>query len=200
MKSPDINRYFKRSKLLNVVVQDTMTQEVICLERMDKTSYKKTITEQKLYIYDTQTNKAIQKRTKNGKSFRVQDLHVNPEGQVLVQVRVPEILQTPWGRDNSKCFCLQKFNSYLEQGKLKSKKGWSVSQMINKGEMYLAKKVSEEAVEFSLAAVDQRSRKSDVLEEGADLLYYIFILSHVKGICFSEIVEKLYQRQSKNSQ
>ena len=189
-----IYAHLKKSKLLSVIIQDALTQEVLGLENMDKKSYKKTTKEKRLYVYDAKSQKAIQKCTEEGKPFEMVELAFNSRGQILAQVRVQGLKATSWGCDNTKNFSLKEICDLLEQGKLKSKKGLLVSHMLQKGDIYLAKKLAEEAIELSLVAADRDENKTLILEEMVDLFYYNLLLCRAKGICFSEVLERLYRR------
>lgn len=180
---------------LPVVVQDALTKEVLGLEQMNASAWKKTLKTKTLYVLSS-GKKIAEKRFGKKEKSHLSKILVNTKGQILALVESPASKITPWERSNQNAFSLQSLHQLLERGDLKSKKGLDVSQMLGKGSEYLAKKLAEEAMEVALTSVRSRFKNDDFLEENADLLYYVLLLSHSHGMCFSEIIQRLWERQS----
>ena len=69
-----------------------------------------------------------------------------------------------------------------------------VSSLISKGVKECAKKLGEEAVETSLAAITMN--KEDTIKESVDLLFHLFVLWKAVGLKPEEIMEELKKRES----
>ena len=69
-----------------------------------------------------------------------------------------------------------------------------VSSLLSKGIKECAKKLGEEAVETSLAALSMN--KGDTIKESEDLLFHLLVLWHSAGLKPEEIMEELTKRKS----
>ena len=69
-----------------------------------------------------------------------------------------------------------------------------VSNLISLGIKECAKKLGEEGVETSLAAITLN--KNDTIKESADLLFHLLVLWKAIGLKPDEIMEELRKRQS----
>ena len=64
--------------------------------------------------------------------------------------------------------------------------------LLDRGVAHCAKKLGEEAIELSIAAVaEDRGR---VIAEAADLLYHLLVVLHLRGIAFAEVEAALAER------
>jgi phosphoribosyl-ATP pyrophosphohydrolase len=70
------------------------------------------------------------------------------------------------------------------------------AKLIGKGRLKCAKKIGEEAVETSLAAVAED--KSALVNESADLLYHLLVLWAVCGIKPADVYAALERREGKS--
>ena len=70
------------------------------------------------------------------------------------------------------------------------------SDLINKGEIEICKKIGEEATEVIMAATKEDN--SRVIHESADLIYHLLVLLGVKGISLKDVVLELEERRNKN--
>ncbi len=69
-----------------------------------------------------------------------------------------------------------------------------VSSLFSKGIKECAKKLGEEAVETSLAALSKN--KEDTVKESADLLFHLLVLWKAAGLRPEEIMAELSRRES----
>ena len=69
-----------------------------------------------------------------------------------------------------------------------------VSSLFSKGIKECAKKLGEEAVETSLAALSKN--KEDTVKESADLLFHLLVLWKAAGLRLEEIMAELSRRES----
>ena len=68
--------------------------------------------------------------------------------------------------------------------------------LIDKGVTHCAKKLSEEAFETGLAAVQED--KSRVISESADLLYHLLVLLAARDVTLSEVETELEKRTAQS--
>jgi phosphoribosyl-ATP pyrophosphohydrolase len=65
-------------------------------------------------------------------------------------------------------------------------------KLIDRGVAHCAKKLGEEAVEASIAAIAED--KSRMIAEAADVLYHLLVVLHVRGISLDEVEAELGAR------
>ena len=65
-------------------------------------------------------------------------------------------------------------------------------KLIDRGIAHCAKKLGEEAVEASIAAIAED--KSRMIAEAADVLYHLLVVLHIRGIALDEVEAELGAR------
>ena len=65
-------------------------------------------------------------------------------------------------------------------------------KLLDRGVAHCAKKLGEEAVEASIAAIAED--KSRMIAEAADVLYHLLVVLHVRGITLDEVEAELGAR------
>ena len=65
-------------------------------------------------------------------------------------------------------------------------------KLLDRGIAHCAKKLGEEAVEASIAAIAED--KSRMIAEAADVLYHLLVVLHVRGITLDEVEAELGAR------
>ena len=65
-------------------------------------------------------------------------------------------------------------------------------KLLDKGAEHCAKKLGEEAVEVTIAAVSED--RGRLVAEAADLLYHLLVLLQVRGVAFAEVEAVLAER------
>ncbi len=65
------------------------------------------------------------------------------------------------------------------------------------GTQRIAQKVGEEGVELALAAVG--SKRDEVIDEAADLIYHLLVLLQTQELELADVVARLEERHSKKS-
>jgi len=66
------------------------------------------------------------------------------------------------------------------------------AQLVASGDLRVAQKVGEEALELALAAIAGSADRQ--LEEAADLVFHLLVLLRTKGISLTDVSAKLQQR------
>lgn len=70
--------------------------------------------------------------------------------------------------------------------------GSYTARMASKGQLKVAQKVGEEAVELALASMVEKDDR--VRDEAADLLYHVLLLLSMRGIRIADVVAELERR------
>ena len=65
-------------------------------------------------------------------------------------------------------------------------------KLLDRGIIHCAKKLGEEAVEVSIAAVSEE--RDRMVAEAADLLYHLLVVLHARGIALDEVEAELGAR------
>jgi phosphoribosyl-ATP pyrophosphohydrolase len=79
------------------------------------------------------------------------------------------------------------------ENRAKAEPGTSYTRtLVDKGIAHCAKKLGEEAVEVTIAAVSEDRER--VVAETADLLYHLLVLLRVRGVSFAEVEAVLGER------
>jgi phosphoribosyl-ATP pyrophosphohydrolase len=79
------------------------------------------------------------------------------------------------------------------ENRAKAEPGTSYTRtLVDKGIAHCAKKLGEEAVEVTIAAVSEDRER--VVAETADLLYHLLVLLQVRGVSFAEVEAVLGER------
>jgi phosphoribosyl-ATP pyrophosphohydrolase/phosphoribosyl-AMP cyclohydrolase len=104
--------------------------------------------------------------------------------------------------ENYSCFKSEKRNTFsiiaeleatIEERKNETLENSYVSSLLNKGVKEIAKKVTEEAGETSIAAVTNDGR---LIDESADLLFHLLVLLINQNYSFEDVLKELNKRAS----
>ena len=87
---------------------------------------------------------------------------------------------------------LEKLTSIIKDRMEKLPDNSYVSELYKKGEVKIANKLGEEAVETISAFLT--NDKNEIIEESADLLFHLLILLQSKGLELSDVVAILEKR------
>ena len=97
----------------------------------------------------------------------------------------------PHGLDT--CFAPELWRTISERA-LERPDGSYTASLLDAGVGACARKVGEEAVELSVAALDEPDER--VVEEAADLVYHLYVLLAARGLDISQVDEALRLRSS----
>ena len=87
---------------------------------------------------------------------------------------------------------LEKLTVIIKQRKANLPNNSYVASLFKKGNVKIANKVGEEAVETISAFLAQE--KIDIIEESADLIFHLLILLEDAGVSFEEVLKVLEER------
>ncbi len=69
-------------------------------------------------------------------------------------------------------------------------------QLLDRGVVYCAKKLGEEAIETALAAANED--RARLIAEAADLIYHLLVLLKARGIALAEVEAALAERMKQS--
>lgn len=192
---PDFN---KTNGLLPVVIQDSVTMQVLMLGYMNEEAFKKTQKEQKVTFFSRSKNRLWTKGETSGNFLWVKEMFLDcDEDTLLIFAKA----------DGPTCHkgTVSCFDNQLKKGFLyrlektihdridQNIEGSYTNQLYQKGINKVAQKVGEEAVELVIEAKDNNAELFK--NEAADLLYHYLILLKAKGFSLEEIEEVLKNRE-----
>ena len=92
----------------------------------------------------------------------------------------------------SKVKFLKTLQSIIDDRLKNPKAGSYTARMASKGQLKVAQKLGEEAVELALASMVEKDTR--VRDEAADLLYHMLLLLSMRGIPVADVVAELERR------
>lgn len=186
--------------LLPAIIQDYRSSEVLMLGFMNQEALEESIKSGLVTFYSRTKQRLWQKGETSGNSLHIVSMSLDCDQDALL------ILVNPVGDtchlERISCFeenskeTQWSFFSRLEQF-LSKRKGGDPSQsytasLYQQGTKRIAQKVGEEGVEVALAAAV--NDRDEVVCEMADLLYHATILLHNQSLTWSDIIDKLKER------
>tara|TARA_R100001369_G_scaffold20091_3_gene37006 strand:- start:89359 stop:89988 length:630 start_codon:yes stop_codon:yes gene_type:complete len=205
----DFNK--SEDSLIPVIIQDSVTKNVLMLGYMNEEAYLKTNQENKVTFYSRRKNRLWTKGEESGNYLEVVNIKNDCDNDTLLISVIPhgptchKGTDTCWGEGNLQEYgFISELEAIIEDRKKNSEispdlrqKGDSsyVTSLFDAGMNKIAQKVGEEAVETVIEAKDDNDDL--FLNESADLLFHYLILLKAKGFELSDIVEVLKKRHAK---
>ena len=186
--------------LVPVIVQDSVTKNVLMLGYMNEEAYQKTLETSKVTFYSRSKQRLWTKGEESGNYLNLVDLKVDCDNDTILASVHPQGptchkgTDTCWGEENSPNFG---FISELEniiadrKNNPDNEKSY-VASLFQSGVNKIAQKVGEEAVEVVIEAKDDNDDL--FLNESADLLFHYLILLQQKGYSLKDVVKVLEGR------
>ena len=197
--------------LIPVIIQDSVTKNVLMLGYMNEEAYLKTNQENKVTFYSRSKNRLWTKGEESDNYLEVVNIKNDCDNDTLLISVIPhgptchKGTDTCWGEENAQEYgFISELEAIIEDRKKNSEispelrqKGDSsyVTSLFDAGMNKIAQKVGEEAVETVIEAKDDNDDL--FLNESADLLFHYLILLKAKGFELSSIVEVLKKRHAK---
>lgn len=189
--------FSKNDGLVPVIIQNSITMQVLMLGYMNKEALDKTIEEKKVTFYSRSKQRLWTKGETSNNFLIVDQIFVDCDNDTILIKAFPEGPTCHTGsiscfnEDTSKGFLYQLENVIEERIKSGSEASYT-SKLFNRGVNKVAQKVGEEAVELVIEAKDDNI---DLFKnEAADLLYHLIILLKTKDIQLKDIEEVLIDR------
>lgn len=189
--------------LIPCIIQDAKTSKVLMLGYMNVEALEMTRKEGKVTFYSRSKNRLWTKGETSGNFLMVKEILFDCDSDALLIKATPVGPTCHTGDDT----CFNEVNDslslyFLDQLEqiIKSRKsdtsGKSYTRsLFDSGIAKMAQKVGEEGVETVIEAM--ADNKERFLEESADLLFHLMVLTQAMDLNFQQIVEVLKKRHSK---
>jgi phosphoribosyl-ATP pyrophosphohydrolase/phosphoribosyl-AMP cyclohydrolase len=173
------------------IVQDSATGRVLMLAWMNGEAERLTRETNEAWFWSRSREQLWRKGETSGNTLAVDELRDDCDGDAIL-LRV-----TPAGpachTGSTTCFAPGLWRTISERA-LERPDGSYTASLLDAGLGACARKVGEEAVELSVAALDEPDDR--VVEEAADLVYHLYVLLAARGLDISQVDEALRLRSS----
>jgi len=171
------------------IVQDSVTGRVLMLAWMDDEAERLTREQGEAWFWSRSRQRLWRKGETSGNTLAVDEVRDDCDGDALL-VRV-----TPAGpachTGSVSCFAPALWRT-IAQRALERPEGSYTTELLDSGIGACARKVGEEAVELSVAALDESDER--VIEEAADLVYHFYVLLAARGLDVALVEDELARR------
>ena len=217
---PDFDQY----ELIPAIIQDAASGEVLMLAYMNAASYRLTIETGQTHFWSRSRRSMWHKGETSGNIQHVVEIRVDCDQDTLLILVTPEgpachtgntscFYRKSYLKESSESaqinpslnvmlndasqepFTLLKLYDIILARRDRPSPESYTSQLLNKGEDEIIKKIGEEAIEIILAAKSQGDER--LIEEIADLTYHILVLLAERNITPDDILSELARRHKR---
>mgnify|MGYP001199076627 CR=1 FL=1 len=194
------NLNYDEKGLIPAIIQDFLSFNVLMLGYMNKDSLQLTLETEEVTFFSRSKQKLWTKGETSGNKLLLKSIEFDCDKDALL-VKAEQLGPT-CHLENYSCFKSEKKNSFsiineleatIDDRKTESLENSYVASLLNKGVKEIAKKVTEEAGETSIAAVTNDGR---LIDESADLLFHLLVLLKNQDYSFKDVLKELNKRSS----
>ncbi len=189
----------KGGGLVPVIVQDSVTMQVLMLAWMNREALEKTKSTGKATFFSRTRNKLWVKGETSGNWLNVVSIKADCDSDTILLKAEPSGpvchtgSDTCFGeKDRDNIWFLQKLDKIIGDRKLKLPENSYTTALFKAGVDKIAQKVGEEAVELIIEAVGKRDK--EFLDEAADLLYHLMVLLKHRDHSINDLAWVLEER------
>ena len=186
--------------LVPAIIQDSTSFNVLMLGYMNKDSLQHTLKTEQVTFFSRSKQRLWTKGETSGNKLLLKSIEFDcDKDAILIKA---EQLGPTCHLENYSCFKSETRNTFsiineleaiIDERKTESLENSYVASLINKGVKEIAKKVTEEAGETSIAAVTNDGR---LIDESADLLFHLLVLLKNQNYSFKDVLKELNKRSS----
>ena len=186
--------------LIPAIIQDSISFNVLMLGYMNKDSLQQTLNTGEVTFFSRSKQRLWTKGETSGNKLLLKSIEFDCDKDALL-VKAKQLGPT-CHLENYSCFKSEKRSSLsiiaeletvIDERKDKAAEDSYVASLLNKGVKEIAKKVTEEAGETSIAAVTNDGR---LVDESADLLFHLLVLLKNQNYSFEDVLKELNKRSS----
>jgi phosphoribosyl-AMP cyclohydrolase / phosphoribosyl-ATP pyrophosphohydrolase len=186
--------------LIPVIIQDSISFNVLMLGYMNKDSLKQTLISKEVTFFSRSKQRLWVKGETSGNKLLIESLELDCDKDTLLIKAKP--IGPTCHLENYSCFKSENKNLFsiiteleliIDQRKNENSKTSYVASILKKGVKEIAKKVIEEAGETSIAAVTNDGR---LIDESADLLFHLLVLLKNQNYSLNDVLIELKTRSS----
>ena len=186
--------------LIPAIIQDSISFNVLMLGYMNKDSLQHTLETKEITFFSRSKQRLWTKGETSGNKLLLKSIEFDCDKDALL-VKAEQLGPT-CHLENYSCFKSEKRNSFsiiveleavIDKRKTESLENSYVASLLKKGVKEIAKKVTEEAGETSIAAVTNDGR---LIDESADLLFHLLVLLKNQNYSFKDVLKELNKRSA----
>lgn len=189
----------KQGGLVPAIVQDADSGQVLMLGYMNEEALSKTLSSNKVHFFSRSRQRLWMKGETSGNVLRLESVEADCDRDALL------VLARPLGpvchTGQQSCFAtgtslgpafLGQLDAIIRNRTAVPADSSYTARLLSGGIPLAARKVGEEAVEVSMAAVSEDD--TAFLGEAADLQFHLMVLLHARGFGLKDLVQRLAQR------
>ena len=186
--------------LIPAIIQDSISFNVLMLGYMNKDSLQHTLKTQEVTFFSRSKQRLWTKGETSGNKLLLKSIEFDCDKDALL-IKAEQLGPT-CHLENYSCFKSEKKNSFsiiteleavIDKRKDQPIEKSYVASLLDKGVKEIAKKITEEAGETSIAAVTNDGR---LVDESADLLFHLLVLLKNQNYSFEDVLKELNNRSS----
>lgn len=177
--------------LTPVIVQDAVSGRVLMLAWMNAEAERRTHETGEAWFWSRSRERLWRKGETSGNTLAVVELSDDCDGDALLLRAVPAGPTCHTG--SVSCFAPELWRTIVDRAAARPE-GSYTTELLEAGIGACARKVGEEAVEVSVAALDESDER--VVEEAADLVYHLYVLLAARGLDVAQLEDELRRRQA----
>ena len=194
------NLNYNDKGLIPAIIQDSISFNVLMLGYMNKDSLQHTLETKEVTFFSRSKQRLWTKGETSGNKLLLKSIEFDCDKDALL-VKAEQLGPT-CHLENYSCFKSEKRSSFsiiveleavIDKRKTESLENSYVASLLKKGVKEIAKKVTEEAGETSIAAVTNDGR---LIDESADLLFHLLVLLKNQNYSFKDVLKELNKRSS----
>ena len=185
--------------LIPAIIQDSISFNVLMLGYMNQDSLKHTLETEEVTFFSRSKQRLWTKGETSGNKLLLKSIEFDCDKDALL-VKAEQLGPT-CHLENYSCFKSEKKNSFSIITELEAvidermnqpiEKSY-VTSLLDKGIKEIAKKVTEEAGEASIAAVTNDGR---LVDESSDLLFHLLVLLKSQNYSLNDVMDELKKRR-----
>ncbi len=193
----------KGNDLVPAIVQDAISGRVLMLGYMNAEALEKTQTSKWVTFFSRSRQCLWTKGETSGNKLKMERIEVDCDNDTLLVTATP--LGPTCHLGTVSCFdknqeqpgfgFIGKLESIIADRQESRPDGSYTARLMNEGIQRIAQKVGEEGVEVALAAV--KENREEIIGEVSDLMYHVLVLLRHQEIGFSDIAQRLKERQER---
>ena len=186
--------------LIPAIIQDSISFNVLMLGYMNKDSLQHTLKTEEVTFFSRSKQRLWTKGETSGNKLLLKSIEFDCDKDAIL-IKAKQLGPT-CHLENYSCFKSETRNTFsiineleatIDERKTGSIENSYIASLLNKGVKEIAKKVTEEAGETSIAAVTYDGR---LIDQSADLLFHLLVLLQNQNYSFKDVLKELNKRSS----
>jgi len=186
--------------LIPAIIQDSISFNVLMLGYMNKDSLQHTLKTEEVTFFSRSKQRLWTKGETSGNKLLLKSIEFDCDKDAIL-IKAKQLGPT-CHLENYSCFKSETRNTFsiineleatIDERKTESIENSYVASLLNKGVKEIAKKVTEEAGETSIAAVTNDGR---LIDESTDLIFHLLVLLKSQNKNFDDILRELKRRNT----